>query len=293
MNAESDHPTDDRSADDLVVRATELRKAYRVRGRGSQTLAVDGVSFTVGRGESLAIVGESGSGKTTVANMVMGLIQPTSGTVELTGLGSTPGIRRAHERRVRSGYIQLVFQDPYLSLDPRQTVGAALEEVLTLHTELQPDARAARAKELLDAVGLPAEFLTAYPRPLSGGQRQRVAIARALAADPSVIVLDEAVSALDVTVQAQVLRLLARIRAERQVSFIFISHDLAVVNEISDRILVMHRGKVVESGVTQEVMSAPQHPYTKLLMASTPRPGWVPADAVRLRQEFAAALGES
>lgn len=278
------------NAGTTVVHAQDLYKEYGTRRRRSATPAVDGVSFTVAQGESLAIVGESGSGKTTVANMVMGLIEPTSGHVELTGLATTPGLRRAADRKSRAGYIQLVFQDPYLSLDPRQKIGDALEEVLTLHTSLDGPSRAERAQQLMAAVGLPERFLDTHPRPLSGGQRQRVAIARALAADPQVIVLDEAVSALDVTVQAQVLRLLAKIRAEQRVSYIFISHDLAVVNEIADRVLVMRKGRIVESGTTADVLSRPQHPYTKLLMASVPRPGWTPGEAVRLRQEYADQL---
>lgn len=275
---------------DVVVRVSELRKAYRGRGKRESFIAVNDVSFEVHRGESLAIVGESGSGKTTVANIIMGLTTAGSGTVDFPGLGeTTPGTKRAKDRRTRASYIQIVFQDPYSSLDPRQRVGDALDEVLRMHTDLPVRARRERIEALLADVGLEPEKASVFPRALSGGQRQRVAIARALAADPEVIVLDEAVSALDVTVQAQVLRLLGRIRAEKRVSYVFISHDLAVVNEVSDRVLVMRKGEVVESGVTGEVLTAPQHPYTRLLMASAPRRGWSPADAVAARRELEVA----
>jgi len=267
--------------DEIVVTAEDLRKEFRIRGRREPLRAVDGVTFTIARGESLALVGESGSGKSTVANMVMGLTKPTSGAVRLLGMPDSFDMRRAADRRRRASFIQLVFQDPYSSLDPRQRVGDALAEVIRLHDPTAVTAVPARVDALLTDVGLDPALATALPRSLSGGQRQRVAIARALAADPDVLVLDEAVSALDVTVQAQVLRLLDRIRRDKHVSYLFISHDLAVVSEVSDRVLVMSKGTVVEEGDTRAVLTQPQHPYTRALVASVPRPGWRPKDALR------------
>jgi ABC-type glutathione transport system ATPase component len=267
--------------DDIVVTAVDLCKDYRVRGKHETLRAVDGVSFTLARGESLAIVGESGSGKSTVANMVMGLLEPTSGSVAISGLPADNRMKRARERRRRAARIQLVFQDPYSSLDPRQRVGDALAEVMRLHGVAPEGGMEQGVAALMNDVGLDPEYASSFPRALSGGQRQRVAIARALAAAPDVIVLDEAVSALDVTVQAHVLRLLDRIRKDKQVSYIFISHDLAVVAEVSDRVLVMSRGTVVEAGATFDVLTEPTHPYTKALVASVPRPGWKPSEVVR------------
>lgn len=242
-------------------------------------LAVDGVSFRIPQGGSLGLVGESGSGKTTVARMLVGLEHADSGTIHVGGVDREAGAPRSHRRTARLARardIQMVFQDPYLSLDPRVTVHDCLEEVLVLHGGRTESRRAARIAELLDQVGLGNREAAALPRELSGGQRQRVAIARALAAEPRVLVLDEAVAALDVSIQSQVLNLLGDIRAVTGVSFLFVSHDLAVVRYVADQVLVLYRGRVVESGSTASVLGAPKDEYTQLLLDSVPRPGWDP-----------------
>lgn len=260
-----------------LVRVTGLTKVFPApRGvKGEDVLAVDGVSFELWQDECLAIVGESGSGKTTVARMIVGLETVTSGGVEINGSDRTFAPRSLRERRSRAREVQYVFQDPYSSLNGRQRIGEVIASNLKLHGAGSRDLRA-RAQEILDAVGLPKRFFDRYPRELSGGQRQRVAIARALAADPGVIVLDEAVAALDVSIQAQILNLLADIKAERKVSYLFISHDLAVVNQISDRMIVMENGTVVDQGNTAQLLAHPTHPYTRALRAAVPGPGWKP-----------------
>jgi ABC-type glutathione transport system ATPase component len=238
--------------------------------------AVDDVSFSVPAGESLAIVGESGSGKTTIAKMIVGLERPTSGTITACGHDRSRPARSARDRRRRGGEVQIVFQDPYTSLDPRQSAAGAIDEVLRLHHGWPPARRAERVAELVSLVGLDERQAQALPRALSGGQRQRVAIARALAAEPRVLVLDESVAALDVSIQAQVLNLLADIRDSTGVSYILISHDLAVVRQLAERAIVLWRGRVVEQGPTAAVLDDPQHEYTRRLRASVPRPGWKP-----------------
>jgi ABC-type glutathione transport system ATPase component len=238
--------------------------------------AVDDVSFSVPAGESLAIVGESGSGKTTIAKMIVGLERPTSGTITADGHDRSRPARTARDRRRRGGEVQIVFQDPYTSLDPRQSAAGAIDEVLRLHHGWPPARRAERVAELVSLVGLDERQARALPRALSGGQRQRVAIARALAAEPRVLVLDESVAALDVSIQAQVLNLLADIRDSTGVSYILISHDLAVVRQLAEHAIVLWRGRMVEQGPTAAVLDDPQHEYTRRLRASVPRPGWKP-----------------
>lgn len=249
----------------LVVEG--LRKQY-----GDHT-AVDGVSFTLAPGSSLAIVGESGSGKTTTVRMLVGLERPDGGTVRLDGRDRSARPRGREERLARARDIQMVFQDPYLSLDPRISVSGCIDEVLRLHTDLDRTARAARLAELLDQVGLGAREAAALPKGLSGGQRQRVAIARALAVQPRVLVLDEAVAALDVSIQAQILELLAAIRRDSGIGYLFVTHDLAVVRHIADEVMVLKSGQVVEYGSVSRVLEAPEHPYTQLLLNSVPRRG--------------------
>jgi len=239
-------------------------------------VAVDGVSFAIPEAGSLAIVGESGSGKTTIARMIVGLERPTQGTITACGNDRSRPARSARDRRRRGREVQIVFQDPYTSLDPRQNAEATIDEVLRLHHGWPADRRRTRIAELTGLVGLDARQSRALPRALSGGQRQRVAIARALAAEPRVLILDESVAALDVSIQAQVLNLLADIRDETRVSFILISHDLAVVRQLTDEAIVLRRGKVVERGPTARVLDDPQHPYTRRLRVSVPRPGWKP-----------------
>ncbi|MEU6881004.1 ATP-binding cassette domain-containing protein [Streptomyces sp. NPDC046712] len=249
-------------------------------------MAVDDVSFTLAPGASLGIVGESGSGKTTTVRMLVGLERPDGGTVRIGGRDRSAPARRRAERLARAREIQMVFQDPYLSLDPRVTVGRCVEEVLSLHFPMAAEARRARAVALLDQVGLGEREAAALPGRLSGGQRQRVAIARALAAEPRVLVLDEAVAALDVSIQAQVLELLGTIRREMGIGFLFVTHDLAVVRHITDEVMVLRAGRVVEAGPTAEVLDAPAHPYTRLLLSSVPRRGWDPALSSAGRREL-------
>ncbi len=263
----------------LALEVRDLRKTYRGRdhrGVVRDFTAVEGISFSLPAGGSLAVVGESGSGKTTTARMIVGQEQPTSGTILLHGEDWSSAGRGGRTRRRRGHLLQIVFQDPYTSLDPRQSIGSCLEEALRLHTTLDKPQRRDRAAELLSSVGLDTRLLPALPGALSGGQRQRVAIARALAPSPSVLILDEAVSALDVSVQAQVLNLLADIRERTNVAYLFISHDLAVVRQVADSILVLQHGKTVEHGSVAQVLDEPTQPYTRLLRASVPRPGWHP-----------------
>jgi oligopeptide transport system ATP-binding protein len=256
--------------DQPVLDVSGLRKEF------GDLVAVDAVSFAVPQARSLAIVGESGSGKTTIARMIVGLERPTAGTITACGRDRSSPARSARERRRRGSEVQIVFQDPYTSLDPRQTAEATIAEVLRLHHGWSPERRRARIEELIGLVGLDQRQARALPRALSGGQRQRVAIARALAAEPRLLILDESVAALDVSIQAQVLNLLADIRDSTSVSYVLISHDLAVVRQLTDDVIVLHLGVVVERGATASVLDSPQHEYTKRLRASVPRPGWKP-----------------
>ncbi len=253
-----------------VLSVRGLRKVF-----GTQ-VAVDDVSFDVLPGRSLAIVGESGSGKTTVARMIVGLERPTSGTIRACGRDRSARARNGRERKARGGEVQIVFQDPYSSLDPRQCGAELIDEVLRLHHAHDAATRRRMVAELADLVGLDRRQIEALPRALSGGQRQRVAIARAMAADPAVLILDESVAALDVSIQAQVLNVLADIRDERGISYVLISHDLAVVRQLTEDAIVMQRGVVVEHAPTAQLLDDPQHAYTQMLRASVPGPGWKP-----------------
>jgi ABC-type glutathione transport system ATPase component len=255
---------------DSVLAVEGLRKEF------GSLVAVDDVSFAIPAGRSLAIVGESGSGKTTIARMIVGLERPTKGSITACSQDRSRPARSARDRRRRGSEVQIVFQDPYTSLDPRQTAEHAIDEILRLHHGYEVKRRRARVAELTDLVGLDSRQARALPRALSGGQRQRVAIARALAAEPRLLILDESVAALDVSIQAQVLNLLADIRDETSVSYVLISHDLAVVRQLTDDAIVMHRGQLVERGPTAQILDDPQHPYTQRLRASVPRPGWKP-----------------
>ena len=253
-----------------VLSVRNLRKIY-----GTQ-VAVDDMNFDLMPGRSLAIVGESGSGKTTVARMICGLERPTAGIITACGRDRSKPARRGKERKARGREVQIVFQDPYSSLAPRQSGAELIDEVLRVHHDHSAADRKRIVGELAELVGLDWRQINAMPKALSGGQRQRVAIARALATDPRVLILDESVAALDVSIQAQVLNVLADIRDERGISYILISHDLAVVRQLTEEAVVMQRGIVVERGVTAEVLDNPQHAYTQLLRASVPGPGWKP-----------------
>ncbi|HXL88572.1 MAG TPA: ATP-binding cassette domain-containing protein [Streptosporangiaceae bacterium] len=255
---------------DPVLIASGLRKTF-----GDFT-AVDDVSFSIPAGGSLAIVGESGSGKTTIAKMIVGLERLTAGSILACGNDRSRPARSSRDRRRRGSEVQIVFQDPYTSLDPRQSAADAIDEVLRLHSDLAPGARGARVAELCGLVGLDERQSSCLPRMLSGGQRQRVAIARSLAASPRILILDESVAALDVSIQAQVLNLLADVRDETGVSYVLISHDLAVVRQLAEQIIVLWQGQIVEQGQTGRVLDNPQHEYTQRLRASVPRPGWKP-----------------
>jgi peptide/nickel transport system ATP-binding protein len=256
-------------ADDRPILAVrDLHKQYRVRGRREPLQAVDDVSFTVPTGTTTAIVGESGSGKTTVARIALGLETPTSGEVEVDGVPVTTASRA--QRRVIRRAMQPVFQDPYASLNPMFTVEHAIAEPLRVFRTGGRRERRARVAELLDHVSLPHAVAQRHPNELSGGQRQRVAIARALALDPRLVVCDEAVSALDVLVQDQILRLLTDLQRDLGLSYLFITHDLAVVRLIAHDVVVMQQGRVVEHGTVSRVFDAPESDYTRELLAAIP-----------------------
>ncbi|MEH3142862.1 MAG: ATP-binding cassette domain-containing protein [Mycobacterium kyogaense] len=266
----------------LSVRNLCKRYPSPVRG-GAPVLAVDDVSFDVADGECLAIVGESGSGKTTVAKTIVGLESPTSGTIAVNGETRGRAPSRQRQRARWAAEVQYVFQDPYSSLNPRQRIVDVIATSVGIHQgDLDKVRRTAAARTLLEDVGLGDEFASRLPWELSGGQRQRVAIARALAANPRLVILDEAVAALDVSIQAQILNLLKDIRAQRPVSYLFITHDLAVVNQVADRVVVMEQGTVVEQGTTARVLTQPAHAYTRALVAAVPRAGWRPQRRAQL-----------
>jgi peptide/nickel transport system ATP-binding protein len=251
-----------------LVEVEDLRKVFPVRDGAGEFTAVDGVSFEIPRGRTVSIVGESGSGKSTTANLLLGLDGVTSGRIRFDGTDLTALGRRelfAFRRRV-----QPVFQNPYASLDPRYTVEKSIAEPLRVHRVGTAASRRAAVAELLDKVSLPAATAGRLPHELSGGQRQRVAIARALALSPELVVLDEAVSALDVLVQAQILELLAELQRELELSYLFISHDLAVVRMISHTVHVMRDGRIVESGTADDIFDRPADDYTRELLAAIP-----------------------
>jgi oligopeptide/dipeptide ABC transporter ATP-binding protein len=228
--------------------------------------AVDGVDLTLATGETLGLDGESGCGKSTLSRCIMGLYQPNAGQVRYAG-EPVRGLPTRAQRRT----VQMVFQDPYSSLNPRMTVGQTLGELLRYHRIVPRNQVAARSHELMDLVGLPHDALRRTPRQFSGGQRQRIGIARALALQPRVLIADEPVSALDVSVQATIINLLTDLRESLGLSMVFVSHNIAVVRQVSDRIAVMYRGRIVETGPTEQIFNDPRHPYTQLLLASVPR----------------------
>ncbi len=259
-----------------LLEVRDLHKHFEVGSPGlfggqQETLrAVDGVSFELARGETLGLVGESGCGKSTCARTLVGLYPPTSGQVMYEGeeISSLSHRDRAPFRRK----IQMIFQDPYASLDPRQTVSSILTEPLRIHRLARPRQRRLRAMQLLDAVGLNPRHIHRFPHEFSGGQRQRIGIARALALEPDLIICDEPVSALDVSIQAQVVNLLGELQERFDLAYLFIAHDLAVVRHICDRVAVMYLGKVVEIAERDALFDDPRHPYTRALLSAVPHP---------------------
>jgi oligopeptide/dipeptide ABC transporter ATP-binding protein len=257
-----------------LLQVRDLVKYYTAGGLfGGSTppvRAVDGVSFEVGRGETLALVGESGCGKSSVGRTILRLQEPTSGSAVFEGT-DVFSLDRVSLRQLRRR-MQIIFQDPYGSLNPRMTIGAAVAEGIEIHRLARGAEVGRRVAALLEEVGLDPGYARRYPHEFSGGQRQRIGIARALAVEPAFIVCDEPVSALDVSVQAQVLNLLADLQRDRRLSYLFIAHDLAVVRQIAHRVAVMYLGRIVESGPTEALLSAPRHPYTVALLSAVPEP---------------------
>jgi oligopeptide/dipeptide ABC transporter ATP-binding protein len=266
----------------------DLGKRFKLKG-GRQLQAVDGVSFTLQAGQTLGVVGESGCGKSTLGRLILRLIEPTTGSVRFMGHDLTllPAAAMREARR----HLQVIFQDPQASLDPRMRVGELIEEPLVIHRIGTAADRAAEVARLLETVGLPAEAAARYPHEFSGGQRQRICIARALALQPRLIVADEPVSALDVSVQGQVLNLLTDLQRERGLAYLFISHNLAVVKYVSDVVAVMYLGRIVEMAPSEDLYAAPRHPYTRALLAAIPEPDPAPSGE-RSRSASPAVLGE-
>jgi len=259
-----------------LLRVTDLTKWFPVR-KGlliertvDHVRAVDGVSFEISEGETLGLVGESGSGKSTTGYCVLQLLKPTNGSVRFMGKELTT-IGRGELREMRKE-MQIVFQDPYSSLNPRMTVGNIVAEPMLVHDQGTRRAREARVRDLLETVGFNPDFTNRYPHEFSGGQRQRIGIARALALNPRLIVCDEPVSALDVSIQAQILNLLKDLQRDLGLAYLFVAHDLAVVRTMSDRIAVMNKGILVETGRAEDVYNNPQNDYTRALLAAVPVP---------------------
>jgi oligopeptide/dipeptide ABC transporter ATP-binding protein len=260
-----------------ILEVEDLQKYYPVtqgivfKRTVAQIKAVDGVSFALRTGETLGIVGESGCGKSTLARVLMNLDKPTSGTVKYKGQDVFK-LNRGELKRLRRN-VQLVMQDPYTSLNPRMTVGDIVGEPFEIHSEVAPKgSRRKKVEDLLDVVGLNPEHINRYPHQFSGGQRQRIGIARALALQPEVLICDEPVSALDVSIQAQVMNLLERLQGEFGLSYVFIAHDLSVVRHLADRVAVMYLGKIVEIGSDEQIYERPTHPYTQALLSAVPVP---------------------
>ena len=257
----------------LLLKGINHKKYYPVKkslfSKTQQVKALDGVSFELGRGKTLAVVGESGCGKSTLARLLTMIENPTDG--ELYYNGQNFLVEDKEIKKLRRRKIQIVFQNPYASLNPRKKVGTILEEPLLINTNLSAEQRKQKVLAIMAQVGLRAEFYDRYPHMFSGGQRQRIAIARGLVLNPDIVVADEPVSALDVSVRAQVLNLMMDLQNELGLSYIFISHDLSVVEHIADEVIVMYLGRCVEQGTTEQIFTNPRHPYTQALLSATPR----------------------
>ncbi|CAM3622887.1 peptide ABC transporter ATP-binding protein [Vibrio aerogenes] len=261
------------SQNSVILKAANLKQHYHVK-QGmlkpeAVVKAVDGISFELGHGKTLAVVGESGCGKSTLGRMLTMIETPTEGSLSFNGEELLTLSKSGHKALRQK--IQIIFQNPYGSLNPRKKIGAILEEPLVINTQMSKEARKEKALEMMEKVGLKREHYDRYPHMFSGGQRQRIAIARGLMLDPQIIVADEPVSALDVSVQAQVLNLMMDLQQEFGLSYVFISHDLSVVEHIADDVMVMYLGKVVEQGTCQQLFENPRHPYTQALLSSTPQ----------------------
>jgi peptide/nickel transport system ATP-binding protein/oligopeptide transport system ATP-binding protein len=267
---------DEKSMSKTLLQVEDLRRYFPVKGGGllpfkrQYARAVDGVSFQVLRGETLGLVGESGCGKTTVARAILRLVEPTGGRILFEGTDVATASRRGMKSLRR--HMQIVFQDPYASLDPRMTVGESIAEGLLIHGIGSAKDRAGRVREVLERVGMHAGHMRRFPHEFSGGQRQRIGIARALIMEPRLLICDEPVSALDVSVQSQVLNLLRSLQRELGLTYLFIAHNLSVVEHISDRVAVMYLGKIVELASRESLFRAPKHPYTRALISAIPIP---------------------
>ncbi|KOG36017.1 MULTISPECIES: ABC transporter ATP-binding protein [Streptomyces] len=262
-------PAPDHASTPPLLRVSDLTMTFPGRRRSAPVRAVDGVSFEVAEGETLGLVGESGCGKSTTGRMIVRLLEPTSGSVTYAGRDVTRLSQRALKPLRRE--MQMVFQDPHSSLNPRQSVARIIADPLLVQGSSAADART-RARELMELVGLIPEHIDRYPHEFSGGQAQRIGIARALATGPRLVVADEPVSALDVSVQAQIVNLMERLQRELGLAYLFIAHDLSVVKRVCDRVAVMYLGRIVEVGVKERVYAAPAHPYTRALLSAVPLP---------------------
>lgn len=253
----------------FLLEVTGLAKEFVVKGKKNKIKAVDGVSFSLKAGETLGIVGESGSGKSTLGRLVLRLLEPTAGEITFDG----QKISDLKPKKLRSArrQMQMIFQDPFASLDPRMTVEDLIREPLDIHKIGNDSERAELVKNIISQVGLTADALTRFPHEFSGGQRQRISIARAIITRPKLIIADEPVSALDVSIQSQILNLMLDLRREMNLTYIFISHDLSVIQHIADKVAVMYLGKIVEYAPVEEIFTRPQHPYTKALISAVPQ----------------------
>jgi oligopeptide transport system ATP-binding protein len=280
------------SADDILLDVDNLKMHFPltrgiiIQRQVGAVKAVDGITFQVKRGETLGLVGESGCGKSTAGRSILQLYKPTGGEVKFNGTDLTK-LDGGEMRRMRR-YLQMIFQDPYASLNPRMTVGSIVSEPMQIHNLVPKDQRNARVRELLETVGLNPYFANRYPHEFSGGQRQRIGVARALAANPDFIVADEPVSALDVSIQAQIINLMEDLQAEFNLTYLFIAHDLSVVRHISDRIAVMYLGVFVELADRDALLKDPLHPYTKALLSAVP----IPDPVIEKRRERIILTGD-